>query len=309
MSILKLKPSIKDYLWGGFRLSEEYGKSEKKEKIAETWELSCYPGSSSVIENGEYSGITLDEYISKSGPDVIGSRLEPSSDFPILVKLIDARDDLSIQVHPDSNYARQKGMPHGKTEMWYILDTDKDAYIYYGFNREISHQEFRERIENNTFLEVMNKVFVRPGDVFLIDAGTLHSIGRGVLTAEVQQNSDVTYRIYDYARLDKNGNPRELHIEDALKVTHLKRPDNKRDYSPHLCKCEFFTVDRLDISGSASFTVDGSSFVHLLFIDGSGKISSGSESLEFKKGDSIFISAGSGEVSLEGNAAALKTHI
>ena len=208
MAVLKLQAPTKDYLWGGNRLVDEFGKRPAGDVTAESWELSCYPGCESVIENGEFAGKTLTDYINEKGKNVLGKNCEKFRDFPILIKLIDARKDLSLQVHPSDDYALKKEGQYGKTEMWYIIDAKDNAFLYYGFKREISKEEFRKRIENQTLTEVLNAYPVSKGDVVFIEADTLHAIGEGILLAEIQENSDITYRVYDYGRRDKNGNLR-----------------------------------------------------------------------------------------------------
>lgn len=217
MTILKLKPACKDYLWGGHRLVEEYGIEYDGDILAEAWELSCHPDGPSVITNGEYAGKTLKEFIDEKGMEVLGLHCRRFREFPILTKFIDARDNLSIQVHPGNSYALKNEGQYGKTEMWYVLDAEEGAILYYGFKKEITKEEFARRIKDNTILEVLNAVEVHKGDVLFIESGTLHAIGKGLLIAEIQQNSNVTYRIYDYGRVGKDGKKRDLHIEKALR--------------------------------------------------------------------------------------------
>lgn len=200
MSILKLKPSCKDYLWGGHRLVEEYGKEYDGDVLAESWELSCHPDGPSVIVNGDHVGKTLQQYIEEEGKGVLGTHCGRFRDFPILIKFIDAKDNLSIQVHPDNRYALKNEGQYGKTEMWYVMDAGKDAFLYYGFKKEVSKEEFEKRIKENTLLEVLNAVPVQKGDVLFIESGTIHAIGKDILIVEIQQNSNVTYRVYDYGR-------------------------------------------------------------------------------------------------------------
>ena len=198
MSILKLLPAGKDYLWGGTRLIKEYNKNFNLDKLAETWELSCHPDGLCTIAEGEFAGRTLSEYLDIVGKKVLGTKCEHMEQFPLLIKFIDAKNDLSIQVHPSDEYALTHEGQYGKTEMWYIMDCQPGAFIYYGFKEAISNEEFAERIQNKTLLEVLNKVEVKKGDVFFIEPGTIHAIGSGNLIAEIQQNSNVTYRVYDY---------------------------------------------------------------------------------------------------------------
>ena len=220
MSVYKLQPSYKDYLWGGHRLVDEYGKDYDGDILAESWELSCHPDGPSTIVNGPYAGKTLEEYIETAGKEVLGSNCRRFRDFPILIKFIDAKQNLSIQVHPDNRYALKNEGQYGKTEMWYVVDAEKDAFLYYGFKKEISREEFARRIQEDTLLEVLNAVPVHKGDVLFIESGTIHAIGKGILIAEIQQNSNVTYRVYDYGRVGKDGKKRDLHIEQALAVTN-----------------------------------------------------------------------------------------
>lgn len=313
MAVLKLQAPTKDYLWGGNRLVDEFGKKSAGAVTAESWELSCYPGCESVIENGEYAEKTLTDYIIENGKKVLGKNCEKFENFPILIKFIDARKDLSLQVHPSDDYALKNEGQYGKTEMWYIIDAKDNAFLYYGFNREISKEEFCERIENNTLTEVLNAYPVSKGDVVFIEAGTIHAIGEGILLAEIQENSNVTYRVYDYGRRDKDGNLRELHIIKALEVTNLFPAKKVSRPEPHIGNCKYFTVDKVNLSGKISKklcgTVDETSFLHMLFLSGEGKIKNGNEDVKFKKGDSFFLPAGDGNYEISGECEALFTYI
>ena len=313
MSILKLKPAFKDNLWGGHRLVEEFNFDYDGEICAEAWVLSCHPDGPSVIAEGEYAGKTLKEYIDSEGFEVLGTNCRRFRDFPILVKFIDARDDLSIQVHPSNGYALRNEGQYGKTEMWYVLDAEPGAFLYQGFKKAISKEEYRERIENNTLLEVLNKVEVHKGDIVFIESGTLHAIGKGIMVAEIQQNSNVTYRIYDYNRKDKNGKTRELHIDKALAVTNRVPPVKENIGFPHIADCDYFTVDRVNLDGISRYRMQGTvtekSFLSLLILDGDGTISSQGEKKSFRKGDSLLITAGSGDYQIEGKCDVLMTTI
>ena len=223
MSILKLKPSCKDYIWGGHRLAEEYGIQSDKDVLAEAWVLSCHPDGPCVIVNGPNAGKTLAQYIQENGSQALGTHCRRFRDFPILVKFIDAAQNLSVQVHPGNRYALAEEHQYGKTEMWYVMDAAPNSFLYYGFKREVSQEEFARRIQEDTLLEVLNAVPVQKGDVLFIESGTIHAIGAGILIAEIQQNSNVTYRVYDYGRVGKDGKKRDLHIEKALAVTNRVR--------------------------------------------------------------------------------------
>ena len=313
MAILKLKPSGKDYLWGGRRLIEEYGKEFDGEKLAETWELSCHPDVPSYVDSGEYKGETLSEYILMEGKKVTGTHSRPYEQFPLLIKFIDAHDDLSIQVHPDDSYAIAHENQYGKTEMWYIVDCEEGASLYYGFAREISREEFAGRIRNHTLLEVLNKVEVQKGDVLFIESGTIHAIGSGNLIAEIQQNSNVTYRVYDYGRKGADGRERDLHIEKALQVANRVPILRRKSFEPHIVSCQYFTVDKIVLDGQKMKKIfgeiDKTSFASLLVLDGAGVARSAGEELAVKRGDSIFITANTGEYELEGSFEALLTTV
>lgn len=318
--ILKLKPALKDYLWGGTKLKTDFGFESDMEKVAEGWMLSCHKDGENIVENGKYKGMTLSEVIADCGKDVLGENGRKFDFFPILIKLIDAKNDLSVQVHPDNEYALKNEGEYGKTECWYILDCDENAELIYGFKEKISSEEFKERIENNTFLDVVNKVKVSKGDLFFIEAGTLHAIGRGILLAEIQQNSNSTYRVYDYNRRDKNGNLRELHTDKAIDVTCCESPaygikpiGEKQSFDGFstqlLTECKLFSVTNVDVTDKAELTADGKSFVSLLVTDGSGKISCSDEKFDVKKGDSFFIAASSGKILIEGHLSVIKTRV
>ncbi len=312
MALLKLKAPVKDYIWGGQRLIEEYNKKAPGGMIAESWELSCYPGCSSVISGGEYDKMSLPDYIDHMGKQVLGKKCEGLDFFPILVKLIDAKNDLSIQVHPGDEYALEHEHQYGKTEMWYVLEADEGAFLYYGFNRKVSREEFAQRIEDGSLTDVLNAVPVKNGDVFFIEAGTIHAIGKGIVLAEIQQNSDVTYRVYDYKRKDAQGRERELHIDKALEVTKLEPVREIKRPEPHIGQCKYFTVDRErsgDKEGSFKGSVGDGSFKHFLFTRGKGNIICGKEEMGFIKGDSFFITADSGDYEIKGQYEVIISYV
>lgn len=313
MSVMKLRPACKEFLWGGNKLIKYFHKDYEGEKLAETWELSCHPAGASTIVNGLWKGRSLAEYIDANGKAVLGKNCRRFQEFPILIKFIDAKDNLSIQVHPDNSYALKNEGQYGKTEMWYIVDCREGAFLYYGFAKEIDREEFQKRIENNTLLEVLNKVPVQKGDVLFIEAGTIHAIGKDIVIAEIQQNSNVTYRVFDYGRVDKEGKQRDLHIEKALAVTSRIPIIKNKSAVPHLAKCDYFTVDKLNLDGTMMKKIIGTitedSFANILIMEGEGVITCGRESVSFRKGDSLFLPAGSGEFQVEGKCEALVTTI
>lgn len=315
MEILKLNPVFKDYLWGGTKLRDEYGFESNFDKLAEGWMLSCHKDGQNTITNGIFANQTLSEVV-KNNPNFLGENGKKFEYFPILIKLIDAKQDLSVQVHPDNEYAMRVENEYGKTECWYILDCEEDAELIYGFNRELTNEEFRKAVEENTFLDAVNKVKVKKGDLFFIEAGTLHAIGKGILLAEIQQNSNTTYRVYDYGRVGADGKPRELHTKKAIDVTTCTPPT--RDTNPEgeilvekgyskqlLTKCDLFNVEKITVTEAYTDIADNTSFVSVLITDGNGKINS----IEIKKGDSLFIPANYGEFQISGNIEAIITRV
>lgn len=319
--ILNLMSECRDYIWGGNRLREEFGKVSDKDIIAESWELAAREDASCRIMNGSYKGRTLLDYINEQGTDVLGTKCKKYGQLPVIVKLIDARNDLSIQVHPSDEYAYKNEGEAGKTEVWYVVDCEPGSQLVYGFREKITKQEFADSIADNSFIEKLNFVTVRKGDVFFIPSGTLHAIGAGILIAEIQQNSDLTYRVYDYNRKDRNGRTRQLHIEKALDVTNLDVSPPQPEYSQQffqnklvkkICSCEYFSAEKITVlSGRTQFFADETSFCHLLVTEGSGRLSGNfaDGDFELKKGSSIFIPAGYGKYIISGNAEIILTSI
>lgn len=315
---LILTPPIKDYIWGGTKLREQFGKESDCERLAESWEISCHKDGHSIIAEGEYKGRTLAEYLEEN-PDALGKNCDRFENFPVLIKLIDARDNLSVQVHPDNDYALRVEGEYGKTEMWYIVDCDEGASLIYGFKEEISKEEFRRAIEENTLLDKVNTVPVKKGDVFFIEAGTLHAIGKGILIAEIQQNSNTTYRVYDYGRVGADGKPRELHVEKALDVTNLekKRASDDKKITVKLgssdvevlAVCEYFSAVLLQVETASSFTADEKTFMHMLVTDGEGEAVFEDTAIKLKKGSSIFVPAGTGMCRINGKCSIIITSI
>ena len=310
---MKLEAPLKDYLWGGTRLKDEYGKKTNLDKVAESWELACHKDGKSKIVNGEAAGLFLEDWLAGQDKSVLGTNAASFPYFPLLIKLIDAKGDLSVQVHPDNDYAMRVEGEYGKTEMWYIVDCEPGASLLYGFKEKISKEEFERRIADNTLLEVCNRVPVKKSDVFFIDSGTLHAIGKGILICEIQQNSNTTYRIYDYGRVGKDGKPRELHVKKAIDVTKLEPPTKpttalaKIDIIPGLdmkllAECEYFTAYHATLKGEASLKAGSESFQTFTVLSGSLKLTSGDTVLDFYKGESVFIPAGLGIYTLTGDA-------
>ena len=313
---MKLKAPLKDYLWGGTRLKEEYGKETQLTKVAESWELACHKDGMSVIANGAAAGQTLADWLAAEGVGALGTKAAMFPYFPLLIKLIDAHDDLSVQVHPNDDYALRVEGEYGKTELWYVVDAAVGAELLYGFQYEITKEEFRRRIEDNTLLDVVRRVPVKKGDVFFIPSGTLHAIGKGILICEIQQNSNMTYRIYDYGRIGADGKPRDLHIEKALDVTRLTPVTRissvdvaAEEGEELLAACEYFTVYHLSIAGGCTRTVGEESFQCLTALSGSTMLRWHEEMISLNKGESIFLPAGLGRYELHGDGELILSKI
>ena len=307
--IIKLKPVCKDYLWGGRKLIDEYGKDFDGDILAESWELSCHTDGPSIIANGKDKGLSLAEYITREGEGILGANCEKFSDFPILIKLIDAKQALSIQVHPDDEYALKYEEQNGKTEVWYVVSCEEDAYLYYGVKEEITKEELASSIADDTVTDILNKVPVKAGDVFFIEAGTIHAIGAGMVIAEVQQNSNVTYRVYDFARVGVDGKTRELHVEKAVEVSTLVPAKEQQLEGNHIARCKYFTVDKLEVEGELAGQMPADTFLSILVLDGQGTISVGEESEQFQKGDSLFLPAGDYEYCIKGDGEFLLSYL
>lgn len=319
MEMVKLSPFVADNIWGGTRLITEYGIKTDKDPAAEAWVLSCHPAGPSTVLNGKYKGKTLQE-VYLADKSICGTKGKKYEFFPLLIKFIDAKRDLSIQVHPDDEYAMRVEGEYGKTEAWYILDCEPDAELILGFNRNVTVEEFKKAAQGDEMMSICNRVKVKKGDVFFIESGTMHAICKGILLAEVQQNSNTTYRIYDYGRLGKDGKPRELHVDKAADVTKLcptsipdssKREVEKFDNASRskLTSCDLFTMYELSVDGEYSSVCDEQSFVSLLCLEGSAEIECDGEKLMIKKGESIFIPANKGKFTINGNVKILETRL
>ncbi len=314
MKSVRLVPYCTKAIWGGKNLNKKYGKTAFEE-VAEAWELSGYPGKESTVIGGECDKMTMTELIASKGNAILGTKCADGDKFPLLIKFIDAASPLSIQVHPDDEMAIKLGADGGKTEMWVICEAEPDAFLYYGVKEDMSPDAFASSITDGSITEYLNKVPVKPGDVFFIRAGTIHAIGAGITICEIQQTSDTTYRLFDYNRKDANGNTRELHIEKGKIASKLTPPDNIYEKGRMLgdenilVECPFFTTSSFDVSGEISFNVDSDSFSSLTVTDGEGDIVTTCETYSVKKGDTIFIFAGAGEVKLNGNMKVIRAKV
>lgn len=312
-----LRPSGKDYLWGGRRLNDEFEKNISMAPLAETWECSTHPEGPSYVVGGEYDGMELSAVL-KQHPEYLGSHPNANGELPILIKFIDAKSDLSIQVHPDDSYAREhENGQLGKTEMWYVLDASKDAKLVYGFNQDTTEKTVRTAIVKGKLMKYLQQVSVQKDDIFFIEPGTVHAIGAGVLVAEIQENSNLTYRLYDYDRVDRNGQKRQLHVDKAMAVTNFKSSAEPRQplrvlkyqqgvASELLCRCKYFEVHRMLVNTErrqkVTYQADDVSFRVLLCVCGCGTIRFEQGYIDFFKGDCIFVPADSAELRIHGQA-------
>lgn len=312
-----LRPSGKDYLWGGQRLNTEFEKNINMNPLAETWECSTHPDGVSCIASGEFNGESLADVI-KMHPEYLGARHAGETELPILIKFIDAKKDLSVQVHPCDEYAKEyEGGQLGKTEMWYVLDASKDAKLVYGLKNNCAEKEIRAAISDGSLTKYLQTVPVKKDDLFFISAGTIHAIGAGCLIAEIQENSNLTYRLYDYDRVGKDGKKRPLHVDKAMRVANLngsaepRQPIRVLKYrqgvaSELLSRCKYFEVNRMIVNTErrqvVQYGADELSFRVLLCINGCGSISYDNEVLQFYKGDCFFVPANSKTLTIHGVA-------
>jgi mannose-6-phosphate isomerase len=310
---VKLTPAFKDYLWGGVRLKTEFNKNCDFDRVAESWELSAHKDGQSVVCGGAYDGLTLTAYVDALGKAALGTNSAKYDYFPLLIKLIDAKGDLSVQVHPSDAYALEHEGEYGKTEMWYVLDCDEGAALYYGFTRDITREEYETAIKDGKLTDILNRVDVKRGDVFFIPAGTVHAIGAGILICEIQQNSNTTYRVYDYNRRDKDGNLRPLHVAKALEVSNLQKspdlPATPDGEDILLAACEYFEVRRLRVDSTTAVTADETSFVSLMATDGAGVLSFDGGEIPFEKGDSLFIPAQNATFTVSGKCELVQSKV
>lgn len=321
---LRLSPVFKDYIWGGTRLKESYYKDTPFDITAESWELSCHKNGECTVKGGEHDGKTLTQVIAEykeKGIDIVGKNAQRFDRFPVLNKLIDAKSDLSVQVHPDDAYANQnENGSYGKTEVWYVVDAEPGAKLVYGLSRDMTKTEFLEAVKENKLTDCLNFVPAKKGDVFFVHAGTVHAIGAGLLICEIQQNSDTTYRVYDWGRVGNDGKPRELHVEKAATVSRLEK-ETKTDFSPallsqndgtsiySLAECEYFTAKQYTVENNVTLTTTDNSFSCVTFVEGEGVLSVDSEEIAFRKGDTFYFAAQPAELMICGKCAFLETTV
>lgn len=320
---LKFTPVYKDYIWGG-RSLEKLGRTLPDGIVAESWEIACHPDGMSHVSNGDLKGLSLQELIDKYKADLAGTRLFKEKDFkfPLLVKLIDANDKLSVQVHPEDSYAQvHENGELGKNEMWYILSAKPGAKLVYDVLPGVTRESFRQAVDEGRIESCLKYVDVYPGDVLNIPAGLVHAIGEGIVLAEVQQNSNTTYRVYDYDRVDKAGNKRPLHIEKALEVIDFNSSDRKEKVTglevkagndskkTYVIANKYFSVEAYDVRDTVHEAADGSCFCLYVIFEGEGRICYESGKIDVAAGESVLIPAALGKYSIEGRLKALKSYV
>ena len=313
--LIKLQPAFKDYLWGGTKLRDVYGMNCDYDIIAEAWMMSAHVAGQSILDSGEYKGMRFGDYLRGAGKEALGWKCSPLQNFPLLVKFIDARDNLSVQVHPNDDYALERENDYGKNEMWYVMAAEEGAGLYVGFNRDVSAEEVAERVKNNTIMEVLNFYPTKPGDVYYIPAGTVHAIGAGNLICEIQQSSNCTYRLYDFDRRDKFGNPRELHLQKALDVLNFNKyvpgdVESEEDAEGTvISRCKYFEATVYDVKGETRIPMDSSKFTSIICMNGSGTLEFKGTKLDIESGGSVFVPAMDGILYARGEMTLTLSHV
>ena len=315
----KFEPLLKQTLWVGDKIIPFKHLNTKMEQVGESWEISGVKDNETIVANGPEKGKTLNLLVREQKGKLVGNENYErfGNEFPLLIKFIDARQDLSIQVHPTDEVAHRQGKSRGKTEMWYALDSDTGAQLYNGLKQQITPEQYKAMVENDTITNALARYEVHEGDVFFIPAGRIHAIGAGCFVAEIQQTSDVTYRIYDFKRKDKNGNYRELHTKEAAEsIDYTVLPNYRAEYEPtqnegvQLISCPYFTTAVYDLT--EPMTLDYSeldSFVILIAVKGEGRLICNGEEMPFQMGDTVLFPATTNEVRVEGDVKFLETYV
>jgi len=314
---LTFQPIFKHRIWGGDKLKKLFAKESQTKQIGESWELSTIENDVSIIANGIYENRLFTELISQFPNEILGIKIieKFGENFPLLFKFLDAQQDLSIQVHPNDSLAQKRHNCLGKTEMWYIIQADKNVRNIIGFKEKSSPKEYIEKLENNQLLSILNQENVQKGDVFFLETGTVHAIGKGIVLAEIQQSSDITYRIYDCNRTDKNGKSRELHLDLAIDAINYNPTKSRKNYSKqknqtnNIVQSKYFTTNYIPLDGKISFIENADFFRVYMCLDGNFSIVYKDEKYNFEKGKTILLPAVLNEFSLEGKAELLEVFV
>lgn len=314
---IKCDPILKESIWGGTKLKSLLNKNIISETTGESWELSAVPDNVSIIANGAFTGKSLAEVIESFSTEILGTAVSRrfGNQFPLLFKFIDAKKDLSIQVHPDDTLAKKRHNSFGKTEMWYIIQADEGARLIVGFNENVTPEVYSKHLHDNTLLDILDQITVSKGDVFLLEAGTVHAIGGGIVLAEIQQTSDITYRIYDFDRKDADGNFRPLHVKEAVDAINFAESDTKKIYgkavntSNLMVDGKYFRTSCLPLSGELDIAKNGTSFTVYMCVEGSFEIVAEGQVYPFSIGDTVLIPAALRNYKLSGKASLLEIYI
>lgn len=314
---LQFVPILKERIWGGEKLKTVLNKPIESVTTGESWELSTVEGDVSVVANGELQGRSLMDLIDEMPNEILGTSVYKKfgKQFPLLFKYLDAREDLSIQVHPNDALAKERHNSFGKTEMWYIMQADKDARIIVGFKEKSNADAYVANLENKSLLSILDAVEVKPGDVFFLETGTVHAIGAGLVVAEIQQTSDITYRIYDFDRVDAQGNGRELHIDLALDAINYEKTDTYKSYdkamnqSNAVVDCPYFTTNFIPLEGELAVSKNGDTFTVYMCVDGAFELEYNGVKYGYKKGDTVLVPAAIQSFAMSGKASVLEIYI
>ena len=297
---LKFQPILKDKIWGGQKLNKHFNKASDSKILGESWEISTVPEDVSIVSNGELKGESLQQIVEDYQSELLGEKNYKrfGNEFPLLIKFIDAKEDLSIQLHPNDELAKERHNSFGKTEMWYVMQADKDANLIVGFNQPMDKETYLKHLENKTLTEILNFDKVKEGDTYFIESGRVHAIGAGVLLAEIQQTSDVTYRVYDWDRVDADGNERDLHNDIAIDAFDFNMKDDfrvkystKKNNSNTTVSCPYFTTNFIELDSEVKKQNTHDSFIIYMCVDGDVEISTKDSTDVISKGETLLIPA------------------
>lgn len=314
---LQFNPILKERLWGGTKLKTYLNKPITSEITGESWEISTVENDVSIVSNGFFAGKSLKELVNEFPEAILGTEVYKKfgKQFPLLFKFLDAKQDLSIQVHPNDELAKKYHNSFGKTEMWYVMQADEDAKLVVGFKEKSNSEEYLGHLKNKTLVTILDEIKVKTGDVFFLETGTIHALGAGIVVAEIQQTSDITYRIYDFDRKDAQGNLRELHTELALKAINYNVVNAKINYSKieneanKIVDCNYFTTNLIPLDGVLNVDKNNNSFTVYMCVDGNFEIEHNNSSFQFKKGDTVLIPAVVNTYIIKGKASILEIYI
>ncbi len=314
---LQFEPILKERIWGGTKLKSYLNKPIVSEITGESWEISTVAYDVSIVANGAFKGKSLNDLIAAYPTEILGTEVYSrfGKQFPLLFKYLDAREDLSIQLHPNDELAKKRHNSFGKTEMWYVMQADAEARLIVGFKEKSSPDEFLEKVNSKTLLDILDTKKVQQGDVFFLDTGTIHAIGAGIVIAEIQQTSDVTYRIYDFDRVDAQGNQRELHLDLALEAINYETVEAQKYYSKNenaaneIVHCQYFTTNVIPLNGKIQVTKNQESFTVYMCVDGNFQLLSNEETFSYQKGDTVLIPASLTDFQITGSASILEIYI